>query len=448
MQIETPIAPSEIKSMPNKKRTNSDYWNEAKKYLVGGVNSPVRSFRAVGGDPFFVERGDGPYLWDVEGRRYLDYVGSWGALILGHRPAPVIRAAGEALQRGTTFGTPTPRETELARAITQAVPSMQQVRFVSSGTEAVMSALRLARAATGRAKILKFEGAYHGHSDALLSNAGSGLATLGIPSSPGVPRAVTQNTITVPFNDVAAVEQAFHRGEIACVIVEPVVANMGVIPPQPGFLAALRKITRRAKALLIFDEVITGFRVAYGGAQELYDVAPDLTILGKIIGGGFPIGAYGGSRKLMQLVAPAGPVYQAGTLSGHPVAMAAGLATLEMLRRPGTYARLEMQGGRLQEGLSAQVSPSTRNRASAGIPISVQQVGSLLTLFFTDGAVTNAADAKQSDTARYAKYFRGMLKRGIYLPPSNFEAWFISLAHGNKELDMTLKAHQATIKEL
>jgi len=429
--------------MRHVKMTNAACWKEAKRYLVGGVNSPVRSFRAVGGNPFFVDRGRGPFLWDVERKRYLDYVCSWGALILGHNHPAIAAAATKALVRGATFGTPTPGETALAKAITQAIPSMEQVRFVSSGTEAVMSAVRLARAATGRRKILKFDGAYHGHSDALLAKAGSGLATLGIPATPGVPPAVTQETITVPFNDLDAVKRSvrLYRKDVACVLVEPVVANIGVIPPAPGFLEGLRQLTREAGAVLIFDEVITGFRLGYGGAQEHFGVRPDLTILGKVIGGGFPIGAYGGSRKLMRLMAPAGEVYQAGTLAGHPVAMAAGLAALRALRAPGFYAQLEEKGWALREGL-------LHHADAAGVPVRVHQVGSLLTLFFAGRPVRNADDARAASAARYARYFRGMLKRGIYLPPSAYEAWFISAAHGTRELEMTLKAHRDVLKEI
>ncbi len=423
--------------------TNAACWCEAQKYLVGGVNSPVRSFRAVGGRPFFVDHGRGPYLWDVEGKRYLDYVCSWGAQILGHRHPHILKAARKALGRGTTFGTPTPRETALAKEISRAVPSMQQVRFVSSGTEAAMSAIRLARGATGRNKVIKFEGAYHGHSDALLTKAGSGMVTLGIPSSPGVPASVTEHTITVPFNDPEAAERAVHkhRADLACLLAEPVMANVGVIPPEEGFLAFLRKITRRAKALLIFDEVITGFRVAWGGAQALYQVEPDLTLLGKVIGGGFPVGAYGGSKKLMRHVAPLGPVYQAGTLSGHPVAMAAGLAALEILKQPKTYEKLEEKGRRLREGL---VYDCWRRQ----IPAVAQQVGSLLTLFFSEKPVRNAGDARAADSRRYSGYFQRMLRKGIYLPPSAFEAWFVSAAHGDKELESTLSAHRAALKGL
>ncbi|MBI3323291.1 MAG: glutamate-1-semialdehyde 2,1-aminomutase [Candidatus Omnitrophica bacterium] len=422
------------------KTTNEACWKEAQQYLVGGVNSPVRSFRQVGGRPFFVDRGAGSYLWDVEGKRYLDLVGSWGALILGHRHADVIRAAEEALRRGTSFGTPTPQETALARAVTRAVPTMEQVRFVSSGTEAVMSAVRLARAATGRRKILKFDGGYHGHLDALLTKAGSGMATLGLPASPGVPAGVTQDTVTVPFNDLEGVERAVrrHGKDLACVLVEPVLANIGVIPPAPGFLQGLRRLTRRARALLIFDEVITGFRVGYGGAQGLFGVEPDLTVLGKVIGGGFPIGAYGGGRRWMRLVAPAGPVYQAGTLAGHPVAMAAGLATLAALRRPGTYAQLDLMGRTLRTGLVLLAQKQ-------GVPVTVNQVGGLVSLFFTEGPVRDRAEVERADPRAYARYFRGMLSRGIYLPPSPFEAWFLSTAFGVRELRITHQAHADVI---
>ncbi len=420
--------------------SNQGCWEEAQRYLAGGVNSPVRSFRGVGGRPFFVDRGQGSYLWDVEGKRYLDLVGSWGALILGHRHPEVIKAAEEALRRGTSFGTPTTQETALARAIARAVPSMEQVRFVSSGTEGVMSAVRLARAATGRRKILKFDGGYHGHLDALLTKAGSGMATLGLPASPGVPEQVTRDTVTVPFNDLEEVERAVrrHGKELACVLVEPVLANIGVIPPAPGFLQGLRKLTRRARALLIFDEVITGFRAGYGGAQGLFGVEPDLTVLGKVIGGGFPIGAYGGSRRWMRLVAPAGPVYQAGTLAGHPVAMAAGLATLSVLRRPGTYAELDRMARTLRTGLVLLAQKQ-------GIPVTVNQAGGLLSLFFTDGPVRSRAEAEQADAKAYARYFRGMLGRGIYLPPSPFEGWFLSTSFGARELRITHQAHGDTI---
>ena len=423
--------------------TNEVCWREAQRYLVGGVNSPVRSFRAVGGRPFFVDRGQGAYLWDVEGHRYLDYVCSWGALILGHRPPEILKAVEKALERGTTFGTPTPWEAALAKEISRAVPSMEQIRFVSSGTEAVMSAVRLARAATGRRKILKFDGAYHGHLDALLTKAGSGMATLGLPASPGIPKQITQDTITVSFNDVEVLEKAIrrYRNEFACVLAEPILANVGVVPPRDGFLQRLRQLTKENRILLIFDEVITGFRVAYGGAQERYCVKPDITVLGKVIGGGFPIGAYGAGRRLMQLVAPVGPVYQAGTLAGHPVAMAAGLATLQVLQKPKIYPQLERTGARLRREL-LHVS------AKAGIPLVTNQVGGLMSLFFRNSTVETGGQARVSNARRYARYFRGMLERGVYLPPSAFEAWFISTAHGDQELEKTVRAHAAAFKEL
>ncbi len=423
------------------KQTNARCWSEAQKYLVGGVNSPVRSFRGVGGRPFFVRRGQGPYLWDVEGKRYVDYVGSWGALILGHRPPSVIAAAQKALQRGTIFGTPTPDETELAKEISCAIPSIEQVRFVSSGTEAVMSAVRLARAVTGRTKIVKFDGGYHGHSDALLSKAGSGLATLGLPASAGVPKAVARDTLTVGYNDLSAVRKLFAREgrKIACLLVEPAGANIGVLSPEPGFLKGLRAITRKYGALLIFDEVITGFRLSYGGAQRLYGVKPDLTTLGKIIGGGFPAAAYGGPRKFMKQVAPLGPVYQAGTLSGHPVAMAAGLATLKALRKPGLYAQLEKNAQTLKKGLE-------KISREAGVAVTVCRAGSLLTLFFIKGSVRDAAGARRADAKKYARYFQAMLTQGIYLPPSAYEAWFVSAAHGKKEIEMTLNAHKKALQ--
>lgn len=425
------------------KVTNKRCWSEAKRYLVGGVNSPVRSFQAVGGTPFFVDRGNGAYLWDVEGKRYLDFVGSWGALILGHRHPAVLKAVREALERGTTFGIPTPSETQLAREMTQAIPSMEQVRFVSSGTEAVMSAVRLARAATGRTKVVKFDGGYHGHLDALLTKAGSGLATLGLPSSPGIPRGVTQDTLTANFNDLGSVERLMRRygKKIACLLVEPVFANLGVIPPAAKFLKGLRRLTKKFGTLLIFDEVITGFRVAFGGAQRLYGVKPDLTVLGKVIGGGFPIGAYGGPRRLMKQVAPSGPVYQAGTLAGHPVAMSAGVASLEILRSNGLYAQLDQLGKELQEGLLSIAK-------KVGIPVTVHQVSGLLSLFFTDRTVENAADARRVDARRYARYFRAMLQQGIYLPPSPFEAWFLSTAMGRREIQMTLRAHARAVRRL
>ena len=401
----------------------------AARLIPGGVNSPVRAFRGVGGEPFFVARGEGARIWDVDGRAYLDFLGSWGPLILGHAPPPVVEAIAEAAARGTSYGAPTPLEVEMAEAITSAYPSIELVRLVSSGTEAAMSAIRLARGATGRSFLLKFDGCYHGHADSLLVKAGSGGATFSIPDSGGVPAPLAALTLTAPFNDLDAVRAHFRErgGEIAAVIVEPVAGNMGVVPPRPGFLAGLREITRAHGAVLIFDEVITGFRVAYGGAQELYGVRPDLTCLGKIIGGGLPVGAYGGSRALMSHVAPLGTVYQAGTLSGNPLAVTAGLATLRELRRPGVYATLEARGAQLERGLGAAAE-------KAGVPLAVNRVGSMLTAFFCGGAVTDYASAKRADTTRYARFFHAMLARGVFLAPSQFEAAFVSLAHSDADL--------------
>ena len=424
--------------------TNKACFDEARQYITGGVNSPVRSFRAVGGSPFFVEKARGPYLWDVEGHRYLDYVQSWGAHILGHRPAAVVKAVTKALARGTSFGTPSPLETALARLIVEALPAMDQVRFVNSGTEAVMSAVRVARAATGRTKVLKFDGAYHGHVDYLLAQAGSGLATLGVPSSRGVPELYARDTITIPFNDPAALERALtaYRDEVACVLVEPMLANMGLIPADAGFLAHLRALTAQAKIVLIFDEVSTGFRVAYGGAQTAFNVRPDLTCLGKIIGGGFPVGAYGGRRALMELVAPVGPVYQAGTLAGHPVAMAAGLAALTVLKQGRTtlYRRLAAQGRALADGLRVAA-------AEAGVPFTMHQYGSLVTPFFRAAPIRHAEDARRADVTSYAAWFRALLKQGIYPPPSQFETWFLSTAHTEQDVARTVAAARAAFKE-
>ncbi len=410
-------------------------FESAQRLIPGGVNSPVRAFRGVGGRPFFVARAEGARIWDVDGQSYLDFLGSWGPLILGHAPAAVVEAIGEAARRGTSYGAPTPWEVEIAEVISRAIPSVEMLRLVSSGTEAAMSVIRLARGATGRDAIVKFEGCYHGHADSLLVKAGSGGATFSLPDSAGVPPSLAALTVTVPFNDLAAVRQTFaSRGsEIAAVIVEPVAGNMGVVPPAPGFLAGLRDLTARHGALLIFDEVITGFRVAYGGAQTLYGVTPDLTCLGKIIGGGLPVGAYGGRRDLMAHVAPLGRVYQAGTLSGNPLAVAAGLATLKALQDPSAYRRLEALGARLQAGLEAAAR-------EAGVPLTVNRVGSMLTGFFTEGPVTDFASAKRSDTARYAKFFHAMLARGVFLAASQFEAAFVSLAHSEADIDSAAQA--------
>jgi glutamate-1-semialdehyde 2,1-aminomutase len=404
--------------------------------IPGGVNSPVRAFRGVGGEPFFVARAEGARLFDVDGRSYVDFVGSWGPLILGHAASVIVEAVAEAARRGTSYGAPTAMEVELAEAIHTAFPSMDMLRLVSSGTEAAMSAIRLARGATGRDVIIKFDGCYHGHADSLLVKAGSGGATFSIPDSRGVPAALAALTVTVPFNDLDAVAAALqqHPDAVAAVIVEPVAGNMGVVPPAAGFLSGLRELTTRHGALLIFDEVITGFRIAYGGAQERYGVSADLTCLGKIIGGGLPVGAYGGRADLMRHVAPLGGVYQAGTLSGNPLAVAAGLATLRALREnPGTYDRLERLGGQAEAGFR-------RAADKAGLPVTVNRVGSMLTGFFTDGPVRNYADARRADTARYGRFFHAMLERGVYLAPSQFEAAFVSLAHTPADLDAVERA--------
>ena len=418
--------------MPTK---SQEWFQRALKVLPGGVNSPVRAFRAVGGDPIFFKSGKGSQLTDVDGRSYIDYVLSWGPLILGHSHPEVTEALVEALASGTSYGACTPAEVELGERICEAYPSIERVRLVNSGTEATMAALRLARAATGRDKILKFEGCYHGHGDSLLVKAGSGVATLGLPDSPGVPRALAELTVTVPFNDLAAVEDAFrvHRNQLAAVILEPVVGNVGCVPPRPGFLEKIRALTAEQGTVLIIDEVMTGFRVAYGGAQQLYKIQPDLTTLGKVIGGGLPVGAYGGKAAVMDQIAPAGPVYQAGTLSGNPLAMRAGLKTLEILRRPGSYERLEQLTARLAEGIKQRA-------AGTGIPVTINRVGSMFTVFFTGETVTDYATAKTSDVARFGKFFRGLLGRSVYFPPSQFEAAFMSLAHTEEDITRTIEA--------
>jgi glutamate-1-semialdehyde 2,1-aminomutase len=416
-------------------RDSKSLFEAAGRVIPGGVNSPVRAFGGVGGEPFFVAHGKGARLWDVDGRSYLDFLGSWGPLILGHAAAPVIVAVTEAATRGTSYGAPTGLEVEMAETITRAFPSIELVRLVSSGTEAAMSAIRLARGATGRPFLVKFDGCYHGHADSLLVKAGSGGATFSIPDSAGVPGPLAQLTLTAPFNDLDAVRALFReRGrEIAAVIVEPVAGNMGVVPPRPGFLEGLREITLAHESVLIFDEVITGFRVAYGGAQELYGVRADLTCLGKVIGGGLPVGAYGGSRTLMSHVAPLGAVYQAGTLSGNPLAVAAGLATLAELRKPDVYRRLETLGGELERGLRSAAD-------QARVPLTVNRVGSMLTGFFCEGPVTDYASAKGADTKRYARYFHEMLARGVFLAPSQFEAAFVSLAHTDADITLAGRA--------
>jgi glutamate-1-semialdehyde 2,1-aminomutase len=411
--------------------------------MPGGVNSPVRAFRGVGGSPRFIREARGATRTDVDGRVYIDYVGSWGPKILGHADEEVIEALREALSRGTSYGAPTELEIEMAEEIIDAVPSIEMARMVNSGTEATMSALRLARGVTGRDHILKFEGCYHGHGDSLLVKAGSGVATLGLPDSPGVPATVARETITAPFNDVAALEAVFaeHGDTLAAVIIEPVVGNMGCVPPRAGYLQALRDITRRHGALLIFDEVMTGFRLARGGAQELYGVTPDITTLGKIIGGGLPVGAYGASREIMERIAPAGPVYQAGTLSGNPLAMTAGLVTLRRLRDRSIYDKLEQSAQRLCDGMAEAAR-------EAGVATVTNRVGSMFTTFFTDAPVTDWPSASNSDRDRYAKFFHAMLDGGVYLAPSQFEAAFLGAAHTGALIDRTIVAARAAFKSV
>jgi len=408
----------------------------AEQFIPGGVNSPVRAFGAVGGEPLYIVRGEGSRIWDADGNEYVDYIGSWGPLILGHAAPTVVEAVISAACKGTSFGASTPAEADLAELVISAFPHMQKVRFVSSGTEATMSAIRLARAYTRRKYIVKFEGCYHGHADALLVKAGSGIATLGIPGSAGVPEEFTQFTLALPFNDICALDQAFEKfkHQIACVIVEPVVGNMGCVPPSRGYLEALRAITSHDKALLIFDEVMTGFRLAYGGAQELYAIHPDLTTMGKIIGGGLPVGAYGGASEIMDLVAPLGPVYQAGTLSGNPLAMAAGYATVRYLRdHKDIYTKLDTTAAEVVAGVSAAAK-------GAGISMCHNRVGSMFTWFFTEGPVTDWTSAAKSDTEAFGRFFRAMLENGIYLPPSQFEAAFMSAAHTARDVQQTIAA--------
>ncbi len=429
------LKPAAGPSAPKRRADQKALFARARKALVGGVNSPVRAFKSVGGTPTFVVSGAGPFLFSADGRRLVDFCLSWGPLMFGHARREIVDAAKLALERGSTFGAATEGEVELAEMIQDAFPSMELVRLTSSGTEADMSALRAARAFTKRDLVIKFAGCYHGHVDSLLVAAGSGATTLGVPDSAGVPKAFAATTVVVPFNDVAAVEAAFrkHKGKIAALIVEPIPANMGVVFPKEGFLEDLRRITTREKSLLIFDEVITGFRVCYGGVQTLTGVKPDLTVLGKIVGGGMPLAAYGGRRDVMSMISPEGPAYQAGTLSGNPVAVAAGKAMLDLLRRENPYARMEQLKEYLCEGLRLAA-------IKAGVRLQIQSVGSMFTPFFVEGPVTDYASALKADKAAYGRFFHGMLKRGVYLPPAQWEAGFVSFAHGDEELDFAIRA--------
>ncbi len=426
----------------NRKRSLA-YYRRALELIPGGVNSPVRAFKAIGTPPVFMDKAKGAKVWDVDGNEYIDYVGSWGPMILGHAHPRVISALKKTAPKGTSFGAPTPLEVELALRVRKAFPSMEMMRMVSSGTEAVMSAIRVARGYTGRNKILKFEGCYHGHGDSLLVKAGSGATTFGIPDSLGVPEDLAKHTLNAPYNDLERVKDLVsqHPSEIACIIVEPIAGNMGVVLPEKGFLEGLRELCNDRGILLVFDEVISGFRTAYGGAQELYGVRPDLTCLGKIIGGGLPVGAYGGREKIMEKVAPLGGVYQAGTLSGNPLAMAAGIETLEILKSKKIYQDLEKKTAYLAE----KISESAEDR---GIPVTVNRATGMLTLFFTVGPVRDYLSAKTSDTRRFAKFFIEMLSQGIYLPPSQFEAWFISIAHTQQDLDKTAEACDRAFRKI
>jgi glutamate-1-semialdehyde 2,1-aminomutase len=426
------------------KRTRSlALFEKAKSLIPGGVNSPVRAFGSVGSSPFFVAKASGPAVWDVDGNRYIDYVASWGPMILGHAHRAIISAITKSAKKGTSYGAPTSAEVDMAGMITRAFPSMDRVRMVSSGTEATMSAIRLARGYTKREKILKFAGCYHGHADSLLVKAGSGVATLGIPGSPGVPQELARLTITVPFNDMDALALAArkHGKDLACIIVEPVAGNMGLVPPAQGFLETMRELTDRNGIVLIFDEVITGFRMRFGGYQDIARIRPDMTCLGKIIGGGLPVGAFGGKRDIMDTLAPVGPVYQAGTLSGNPLAMAAGLATLKVLRDQCDYRALERRTSRLCRGMKKLFRKK-------GIPVFISQRGSMFTLFFTDGDVTDLASASRCDTRLFARFFNAMLRQGVSLPPSQFETAFVSFAHSDEDIDRTLEACRQSLAEM
>ncbi|MDY6789766.1 MAG: glutamate-1-semialdehyde 2,1-aminomutase [Thermodesulfobacteriota bacterium] len=426
------------------KREQSDaLFNKALGMIPGGVNSPVRACKSVGEKPLFIDRADGCMVYDSDGNRFIDYIGSWGPMILGHRHPQVVQAIGDVLKRGTSFGAPTDLEVRLAELVIEAVESVEMVRMVNSGTEATMSAIRLARGVTGRDKIIKFDGCYHGHADSLLVEAGSGVATLGIPGSPGVPESFVGHTLSLPYNDIDWVKKIIdEQGKnIACIIVEPVAGNMGLVVPADGFLAGLRELTEKNGSLLIFDEVMTGFRVAYGGAQSLYGISPDISCFGKIIGGGLPVGAYGGRHDIMEKIAPQGSIYQAGTLSGNPVAMAAGIATLEQIKKPGFYQELDQKSSRLAAGLKKAAQQE-------GVKVSVDRVGSMMGLFFTDKKVNNFDEAKTSDLNMFSAYYKRMLDKGIYLAPSQFEALFVSSAHTNEHIDQTIKAAEEVFSDL
>lgn len=424
------------------KKSNRLY-KRACEIIPGGVNSPVRAFRAVGGNPIFIDRAKGSKIYDVDGNAYIDYVLSWGPLILGHSHPKVVHALKKAAEKGTSYGAPTPLEIELAELVLKVYPSMDKVRMVNSGTEATMSAIRVARGFTGRDKIIKFEGCYHGHADGLLVKAGSGATTFGVPDSPGVPKSYAKNTITLPFNDISALHSVIKNEwkSVACVIVEPVVGNIGCVLPMPGFLESLRKLTKKFGIVLIFDEVMTGFRVAFGGAQAYYGIAPDMTCLGKVIGGGLPVGAYGGKKEIMSMVSPEGPVYQAGTLSGNPLAMTAGIETLRILSKENTYNRLENTGALLEEGLADAAK-------KAGVKARFYRAGTMFCTYFTNTDVIDYKTAKTSDTARFSRFFSAIIKKGIYIAPSQFEAGFISLAHTEKDIEKTVKAAYESLVEI